>query len=66
MREEPVELVILMRKIEENDPEILSELAEIILEHREKKIKGPKLNTIQVTARDIKTMSKAIRENVKK
>lgn len=53
---------ILMRKIENNDPEVLKELAEIILIFREK----PKLNTIQVTAKDIKTMNKAIREKVKK
>ena len=53
---------ILMRRIKDNDPEILGELAEIILIFREK----PKLDTIQVTAKDIKTMNKVIREKVKK
>ena len=52
----------IIKKIENNDPEILGELAEIILIFRDK----PKLNTIQVTAKDIKTMNKAIREKVKK
>ena len=52
----------IIKKIENDDPEILGELAEIILIFREK----PKLNTIQVTAKDIKTMNKAIREKVKK
>lgn len=52
----------IIKKIENDDPEILGELAEIILIFREK----PKLDTIQVTAKDIKTMNKAIREKVKK
>ena len=52
----------LIKKIENNDPEILGELAEIILIFRDK----PKLNTIQVTGRDIKTMNKVIRETAKK
>lgn len=56
----------IIKKIENDDPEILGELAEIILEHREKKIKGPEIKTIQVTARDIKTMNKIIRDKVKK
>ena len=58
----------LMKKIRDDDPEILNELAEIILSYRELKIKikEPKLNTIQVTGKDIKTMNKAIREMVKK
>lgn len=52
----------IIKKIENDDPEILGELAEIILIFRDK----PKLNTIQVTGEDIKTMNKAIREKVKK
>lgn len=58
----------LMNKIRDDDPEILIELAEIILSYRESKIKikEPKLNTIQVTGKDIKTMNKAIREKVKR
>ena len=52
----------IVKKIENNDSEILGELAKIILIFRDK----PKLNTIQVTGKDIKTMNKAKREKVKK
>ena len=52
----------IIKKIENDDPEILGELAEIILIFRDK----PKLNTIQVTGRDIKTMNQVIRKMVKK
>jgi hypothetical protein len=51
----------LMRKIEQNDPEILGELAEIILATRDK----AKYKTINITAPDMKQINKEIRSMLK-
>lgn len=65
----------LIKKIGDDDPVILNELAEIILIYRENKnflsrteitSMLPKVKTIHTTEKDIKTMNKAIRDKVKK